>query len=356
MRSTTVLFVVLITLTCTNLSFGQLIFNFDFASGTPINVQNGVIEAADLWRAKLKDPVTINVNVDYANTNPVLAETAPTPGNESYSIFKDRLLSDATSVADMSAYNSLQSGTTFDTLMNYTSDNPNGDGSPTPYVATRDMVQVTTANAKALGILPGDWMVVPDASISFNPNPDGSVWDFDRSNGIASGQYDFVGAAAHELGHVLGFYSQVDAIDQEGFLKSLLPDLFDVRTADEYTAVSLDMFRYSAASLAQGAGIEDMTAGMGEKFFSIDGGVTSLANFSSGTFLGDGRQAGHWQGSSFGLMGPQAVPGVQLPDISFADLTAMDVIGWDLVAVPEPNMVSILFLGLLGVATNRRRR
>ncbi len=39
------------------------------------------------------------------------------------------------------------------------------------------------------------------------------VWDFDRSDGITAGAIDFVGVAAHEIGHALGFRSGVDLAD-----------------------------------------------------------------------------------------------------------------------------------------------
>ncbi len=340
----------------------QLLFNFDAADGTPQEVIDGFNEAASLWQAHLHDSVTVNVKIDFSNFNPVLAETAPTAGAEAYSVFKNFLGNDVTSAADASAFSSLQAGSSFNALINLTSDNPNGNGSSTSYLTNRNMVQASTANFKALGVLPGDWMggdpmnPVYDGSISFNPDPGGNGWDFDRSDMIQDGKYDFVGAAAHELGHVLGFYSQVDAIDQFGFFHELLPDFFDVLTADEYTSVSIDLFRYSAASLAVGTGVEDMTANTDAKYFSIDGGVTSLAEFSTGTYYGNTRQAGHWENGVIGLMGPQALPGMQLSDISAFDLLALDVIGWDLIGVPEPGSSSILLLGIAGIAALRRKR
>ncbi|MBK7264236.1 MAG: hypothetical protein IPI03_21390 [Rubrivivax sp.] len=52
-------------------------------------------------------------------------------------------------------------------------------------------------------------MLICDAFVQFNSN---YAFDHDRSNGIGSGQFDFVGIAAHEIGHALGFVSGVDVL------------------------------------------------------------------------------------------------------------------------------------------------
>ena len=68
-----------------------------------------------------------------------------------------------------------------------------------PYVdndggANNTTVRLTTANAKALGLLSG---TAPgqDAAITFNSQ---FAWDFDPSDGIGAGLFDFVGVAIHE--------------------------------------------------------------------------------------------------------------------------------------------------------------
>ncbi len=335
-------------------SNAQIAFNFTAADGTPQNVIDGFNEAATLWSAHLNDTVTVNVDIDFANTNlGVLAETAPIVGNEGYSSFRSALGNDARSSDDTSAVGSLQAGSSFDVWINHTSDSPNGANSPTPYLGNQNLVQLTKANAKAIGGLVGvdPLDTTSDGSISFNPN---AAWDFDRSNGIGESEFDFVGAAAHELGHIMGFISQVDAIDTFGAIGFALPE-------DTYTSFSLDMFRYSALSLAQGAGVEDMTANTTNKFFSVNGGTTALGEFSTGANFGDGLQASHWQlvlppDFQIGIMGPAAINN-DLLSITDLDLRALDVIGWDrFQAVPEPGTLAFLLFGITGIALRRRVR
>jgi hypothetical protein len=116
----------------------------------------------------------------------------------------------------------------------------------------------------------------------------------------------------------------------------------------------LDLFRYSAASAA--LGVIDWTADNRPKYFSIDGGATSIARFAEGVVWGDGRQASHWKDSmGIGIMDPTAAQGETL-SISQNDLRALDVIGWDVVVVPEPGTVALCGLAFVGVAIFRRRR
>ena len=131
-------------------------------------------------------------------------------------------------------------------------------------------------------------------------------------------KYDFVGVAVHEIGHVLGFRSGVDVLDD-------LPNFLDFRYSN---VAPLDLFRYSQAS--QRLGVIDWTASTSDKYFSLDGGKTKIASFSTGTRFGDGRQASHWKDDlNLGALDPTEKPGEQ-PTITALDLSAFDVIGWDL--------------------------
>lgn len=180
--------------------------------------------------------------------------------------------------------------------------------------ANNQRIELTRANAKALRLVDGD-DVSADASISFNSLID---FDFDRSDGIDAQKFDFVGVAIHEIGHVLGFSSGVDVLDR---LTNFL-DAF-------YTSVSpLDLFRYSAASAD--VGVIDWTASASDKYFSLDRGKTKIASFSTGINFGDGQQASHWKDQlGLGAMDPTLRNGEQLT-ITALDLSAFDVIGWDL--------------------------
>ena len=306
-------------------------------AGTPQFAIDGFTAAANLWTAALVDNITVNIEIGFTSLGPdVIGETENAFVERSYSLVTQALGTHRTSANDFSSFAGLQPGASYNRLINHTSNNPNGPNSGTPYVDTMDRVGLTTANAKALGLLAPNNSL--DAIIRFS-----SDFNFDFSHDtINPGQYDFVGAATHEIGHALGFVSGVDDIDT---LNGTLP-------GDAFSSNLLDLFRYSALSIAQGSGYTDYTADPRDKYFSVDGGLTPIALFADGLNFGDGRQASHWKDNiGIGIMGPTAAPGEML-NISVTDLEAMDVLGY---TIPEPGAGSLFVVGLLLLLRNPRR-
>ncbi|MGB3202502.1 MAG: NF038122 family metalloprotease, partial [Nodosilinea sp.] len=201
-----------------------------------------------------------------------------------------------------------------------------GNGDPTIIDANGNdnnkKIWMTQANAKALGLLKADQSNSLDGLIFINPY---ASWDYDPSDGTAAGSYDFLSMAKQEIGHVLGFVSGVDAMNV--ITTTAFPGQVDEKALAFVSP--MDLFRFSAESAKKG--VFDITAG-GNKYFSIDGGKTSLGEFSTGTLSagGDGFQASHWKQSStpLGVMDPDLRLGEQV-NINDRDLKLLDVIGWD---------------------------
>lgn len=331
-----------------------LTFNFTFVSGTSAQAQQAFIDAGARWSSLFTDPVTLNMTVGQQSLGSgILASTGSARALFSYTEFASALGGDASSADDLQALSTLPGGSSFGMLINRTSDNPNGAGSATAYLdnnasANNSSIRVTSANAKAVGLASAGSVVgvctsACDASIVF---ANAFTWDYDPTNGINAGAFDFVGIAAHEIGHALGFISGVDILD--------INSTSSFFASDAFTYVnSLDLFRYSAASTA--AGVIDWTASTTVKYFSLDKGVTAGPQFSTGRTWGDGQQASHWKDNlAIGIMDPTASQGEFL-NITSYDVQALDVIGWNLAtAVPEPGTYALFGLGLLGITLRRR--
>lgn len=200
---------------------------------------------------------------------------------------------------------------------------------------------MATAEAKALGLSSGG---STDGFVGFDAT---APWTFDANNRAVSGKYDFIAVAEHEISEVLG-----RTADLGTFNNALEP---------------LDLFRYS------GRGIRALSPG-NSQYFSIDGGTTNLATFNGKK----GGDFGDWAGYTMDAFNAAASPGVLLP-ISSADITALDVIGYDvrpgsavpgalpaggaigsssggqLDAIPEPGSL-VLLAAMLGLGLFARSR
>lgn len=334
--------------------------------GRAASIYEKTVYAGTIWSGLLKDRVTVNIEVDY---DPLLSSVGGASGGGidfAYTDVKSGLVTDAKSPLDMLSSTKLQAGPTLAMRINDTTMLPDF---PTPGFlpykdddgsANNERMWISRANAKALGLMsrhhPGN-----DGKLTFGE----ADFDFEHSDGIADDTKDFTGAALHEIGHLLGFYSGVDTV---GVL--LPPEIGGIGgDQDDYWLVNtLDLFRYSPESLALGMFVPDLslpTPGSSPfRFFSVDGGMSPMVPFSTGTALmGDGKQASHWKDDAFGpwwgLMDPTLGDEFPLTHLFLTsaaglpfDVMAMDTIGWDVVPTPG----TLLVLGAAaGMAGTRRR-
>lgn len=323
-----------------SLAQAQLVFNFTPAAGTDAQAIAGFQAAGQRWSNLFNDSVTVNINIGFSALGPgILGQAGSAQANYAYSSVRNRLSLDQTTLADATAVTNLQAGP-LSLYINRTSNNPNGAGSATAYVdndgdANNSVIRMSNANAKALGLLAGTAAGV-DASITFSS---AFTWDFDPTNGITAGTFDFIGVATHEIGHAMGFISGVDILDINS------PPVNGPFADHQFTFVStLDLFRYSTASVSNNS--LDWTADNRAKYFSIDGGATAGPLFANGTNFGDGRQASHWKDSlGIGIMDPTSSQG-ELLAISAADTEALDVIGWNRATTVPDHGSSMVLVGL----------
>ena len=340
----------------------DLQFELNGLTGTDansVNARAGFQRAARLWSDIFTDDITIRLDVDFRNLgSQTLGQAGSATQNFSLTQVQAALTADATGTRDIrAAAAAVALGPTLEFRTgrsgSFTIDG-NANGSNTG-------LRVNRANARALGLIAGD-AAGSDASITFNSSVG---FDFDQSDGIGAGLIDFVGVAAHEIGHAMGFVSG------NGFLFNNSPGVLD-----NFPHLStLDLFRYSADSLAAvgSDGIDISTDFNPYPYFSIDGGLTVFQDgqFETGSNNGgSGNQGSHWRDTPIdfnnfppppparGLLDPTSNPAGFQNFITELDIAAFDVIGYDLrvAAVPEPGTWALIGFAAVGLAARRRRR
>lgn len=299
-------------------------FNFSYGKGTSLEQMVGFEMAGNMWSSYLTDNVTLNLHVGVSSDLPGNAVGGALPGmkaDQSYEGFYNAVQQDRSSAADYTAANNLQAKRYSDGYLRYEGMFENGSK------WYNRKVSVTRANAKALGML-GNSSALDGTILMGDLSGSGYQWNYDynRDRTTSSQSLDFLSVALHEIGHTLGFISGVDSAK-----KAESQATYDENIDRLMKTTSLDMFRYSNYSEAQGK--LELAAGA-RSYFSIDGGNTALAKFARGKKdfgLGsDGFQGSHWQDQSnaLGIMGP-TIRGGERRNLLNVDLQALDVIGWN---------------------------
>ncbi len=297
--------------------------------------------AAQEWSSMITSNVTIYVDADLSSgfSNP------NTIGEASYINYKldgSDINLDYTTVRNAMAVRSTRPGNSIlaylPTTATVTANTPSGT------TLVSNTLGVVRANQRVLGLLDsGDTRA--DGFIKFNSN---FAFDYNRADGVASGTVDFQTAAAHELGHILGFLSDVD--DFVNFAGTI--------TSDNLT--TLDLFRFAAAHKPTTP--EEFQTFARELNYGVESVISDVnSNYalSTGSFpFGDGNQASHWKDDSItgyliGIMDPTLANGF-FEVVAPADLRAMELIGYDV--VPEPSVTNLLVLGLTMQFVFVRRR
>jgi hypothetical protein len=338
----------------------------------------GFQKAADYWSSVITNDVNVRLEIGYTGISGNVIGTAfsQKDGASVASVYQ-RLSTtgnsalDAMAVANLTPLTAAGGLTMMTSGVNISTQVYDADNS-----ANNLQLLSNTASLKALGFSYNPLLV--DGRINFNTALN---FDFDPTDGITAGAFDFIGVAIHEIGHVLGFTSGVDEYDYFAG-----DPTFDLNDYAEFS--TLDLFRYSAdpRSLAHGPGrVLDLSVGAAA-YMSVDGGATQLfgdSRFSTGARHGDGWQASHWKDTSgcglqIGAMDPTFCRATGVT-VTAQDLAAMDAIGWNLnfdilgnsgyqittadifngvgSAVPEPQTWAMMLLGfgILGVSLRSRR-
>lgn len=283
-------------------------------------VINAFQRAAAVWSARIKNPITITINIDYGFNRPsgsafpddVVGSTSSGSVSVDYAMARGRLLSGASTSTEAAIYGSLP-------------------GSVVPVnTGNGSAVEVTRSIGQALGFVPLD----PGgavATISFNKD---MPFDFNPDNGIGFSSLDFVGTAAHEIGHALGFVSNAGG----GSTAPLASwDLFRFRSGTTPATFT------TAQRIMSIGGTQMYYTTQGFRVEGLNTNELSLSNGGPDGEGGDGNQSSHWKadeitGRYIGIMDPSISLGERMVTTE-NDFLALESFGWNLVdsvAPPAP--------------------
>ena len=272
------------------------------------------VRAADAWASRVQTPTMINIDIDFGPTwfgetfpDGVIGITNPQMlvGFEQYFNVLSQLIDSTTDSHESSLYWSLPQAPV-----------------PTDLGETVDVL-APSAVYRTLGMINLDPNYDPQAfgpppAIGFNSNVN---FDFDPSDGIDPGKYDFEGMVLHEIGHVLGFVSAVGQreLNPKCDLAVTVWDLFRLRPGA------------SMGTLATANRI--LSSGGAQVFFEGNAELQLSTGRPDNTGL-DGLQPSHWRddsivGARIGIMDPTIAPGVRTT-LTLNDLAALDLFGYTL--------------------------
>jgi hypothetical protein len=273
-------------------------------------IQAGIDQAIARFATSILTPIT--VNIDFKEVSTGVAASSTFFNFLPYSQYRSDLVANQTSANDATALASLPVQT----------NNP-VTGTPNMLLTLPDLRAV---GETALGNNGGGF----DSTISLNT----SIMNLSRTGPQISSFYDLQAVASHEIDQALGIGGDGSMIGQS-FLGN--------------PAGSMDLFRYSANGVRSFTTSTSATA-----YFSINGGATNLTNFNQ---AGGGSDFGDWKGvpGSPQVQDAFGTPGVDI-NLGTNELTALDVAGYTLIAVPEPGSSTLLLAGLIAVGILRYRR
>ena len=220
-------------------------------SSAPVGFTAVLDSIVSFFQTNFKDPVTVNIAVGYGEVNGQALSQAELDEGPSGSPLSAGALGSSVSYLTSVSYSQIRTALAADAS---SSDDASAVGSlPVSDPTDGGVYWMTTAEAKALGLRPASSHL--DGYVGFSSS---YPFDYDNSNGVSAGQYDFFGVVAHEITEVMGRQVMV------GQSLGSTPNSYE----------PMDLFHFSAP------GVHDFL-GAQSGYFSPDDGATNLDSFNT---------------------------------------------------------------------------
>jgi hypothetical protein len=220
-------------------------------------------------------------------------------------------------------------------------------------VVSGDGVALTSALNAALGLGGGIGINTSDGSCTLGTSGcyngvitiSNSQSLFYRSGSQNPNSYDFYSVVEHETDEILGTSSCLTTTSSGTAGTS-------AGCANGGAGVSpADLFRYASPGVRSYLSSANGSAA----YFSINGGVTDIANYNNSP---NGDDYGDWDSLAIRVQNAVGTPGVGNVDITNdggSEIAVLDAVGYNLVPAPEPAATGLLAAGLSFLLLRRRR-